>query len=357
VKLVKCIAWDLDQTVWHGTLMEGDTPELRPGVREVIVELDRRGILNSVASYNDPEQAWGWLEQFGLTEYLVFPQIGWVRKPDAVHRIADTLQFATDTVAFIDDRPENLAEVTAALPEVRCYRPEDIAGLVSRPEFTPPEITPDAAQRRRRYQEGAARDTARQQFDGPDEEFLRSVRVELRIDRATPADLARLTELTARTTQMNTTGVYYSKDALAALLDDPAYELLVVSASDRFGDYGAVGVLLLRLDARLWHLLLLATSCRVVWFGAGTVILRWLEDQAARAAVNLVADFRASDRNRIMEIAYRFAGFAGAPDGVADGLPPAMAGVVRLHLRPERREPPAALQVVGVDLGCPQVTA
>ena len=57
----------------------------------------------------------------------------------------------------------------------------------------------------------------------------------------------------------------------------------------------------------------LATSCRVVSFGVGAAILRWLTDQAAGAGVHLMADFRRTERNRMMEIAYRFAGLDDAP--------------------------------------------
>lgn len=57
-KPVKCVVWDLDNTVWDGVLLEdGDGRPLRPGVREAIEELDRRGILQSIASRNDHEAA------------------------------------------------------------------------------------------------------------------------------------------------------------------------------------------------------------------------------------------------------------------------------------------------------------
>ena len=40
---VKCVVWDLDNTIWHGTLIEDgiDALSLRSGIREVIEELDR----------------------------------------------------------------------------------------------------------------------------------------------------------------------------------------------------------------------------------------------------------------------------------------------------------------------------
>jgi methoxymalonate biosynthesis protein len=120
--------------------------------------------------------------------------------------------------------------------------------------------------------------------------------------------------------------------------------------SDRFGPHGAVGIVLLARHARLWHLKLLATSCRVVAFGAGTVLLNWLTDQAAAAGVDLVADFRRTDRNRMMEVAYRFAGFTGDPVDGLDDLAPGADGVERLCLRTERKLAPTTMTVHAVRL-------
>jgi hypothetical protein len=47
---VKCVVWDLDNTVWDGVLIE-DGParlQLKPGIIQVMKELDRRGILQSI---------------------------------------------------------------------------------------------------------------------------------------------------------------------------------------------------------------------------------------------------------------------------------------------------------------------
>lgn len=351
--LVKCLVWDLDETMWHGTLLENDKPVLRPGVRETIIELDRRGVLNSVASRNDHDQAWQWLQRFGLAEYIVMPQIGWSRKSNALRRIADALRFATGALAFIDDQPHELAEVGAALPDVRRFRSDEVSTLRERPEFAATCVTSDAAQRRQRYQQGFARDAAREAFQGLDDDFVRSLQIGLRISRATPADLQRLSELTVRTTQMNATGVTYDNDTLAALVGDPAHEVLVVTMQDRFGDHGAVGVVLLGMQAGAWHLKLLATSCRVVTFGAGSVVLAWLIDAAAQAGADLIADFRETGRNRIMHIAYRFAGFTEVSGGATTRPAPANGNVQRLHLRPTRRRPPETMRVSGVRPGVP----
>jgi methoxymalonate biosynthesis protein len=102
----------------------------------------------------------------------------------------------------------------------------------------------------------------------------------------------------------------------------------------------------------VWHLKLLATSCRVVSFGAGAVILNWLIDQAARAGAHLAADFRPTDRNRMMDIAYRFAGFTGDPCACLADLGSAADrdGIQCLHLIAAPRNGPTTMRLTSPDL-------
>lgn len=351
-KLVKCLVWDLDNTLWQGTLLEDPDVRLADEIRDVIVALDGRGVLQSIASKNDYDLAWRRLEELGVAEYFVHPQIGWGRKSDSVRQITDLLNFAIDTIAFIDDLPSERAEVVFHAPEVRCYPAEQAVSLAGLPEFTPEVVTIDARRRRQMYQASFRRDSERESFTGPDEEFLRSLDLVLTIKRAGQEDLSRVEELTVRTSQMNATGVHYSDEVLRGLLGDPGHEVLTVTLIDRFGPHGAVGVLLLEYHRALWHLKLLATSCRVVSFGAGAVILNWLIDQTARAGTHLVADFRPTDRNRMMEIAYRFAGFTDEPCTCAAELRPADEhdGVQRLHLVADPRSAPTTMRLTAPDL-------
>ncbi|MFC4376078.1 HAD-IIIC family phosphatase [Nocardia halotolerans] len=354
---VKCLVWDLDNTLWEGTLLEGGAGTPFETVRRTIETLDRRGILNSIASKNDYDLAWQRLEEAGLAEYFVIPKIGWWPKSRSVREIAEALKFAPAAVAFVDDQPAERAEVQFHLPEVRCYTAEQVATLTTLSEFTPATATVDSRQRRQMYQAGFRRDAERDGFDGPDHSFLRTLELELRIERASEADLARVEELTARTTQMNTTGVHYPAPTLRGLLDDPRYEVLVATLSDRFGPYGAIGIVLLEKFDTVWHLELFATSCRVVSIGVGGAILDWLSTQAARNNVHLIADFRATDRNRIMEVTYRFAGYTDDPCDCRAELATDGQSLTRLHLLPAVHEPPTTLRLSSVPLSPVQLSA
>jgi methoxymalonate biosynthesis protein len=140
---------------------------------------------------------------------------------------------------------------------------------------------------------------------------------------------------------------------LQALVADPRHEVLVANLTDSFGSHGSIGVLLLARHPRAWHLRLLATSCRVVSFGVGTVLLSWLADQAARADVHLIADFLRTDRNRIMEVAYRFAGFNEQDCACWPDIGAGPDRVQRLHMVPGRRRPPTTMRLLAPDLAHP----
>ncbi|OON80142.1 HAD-IIIC family phosphatase [Streptomyces tsukubensis] len=347
---VKCLVWDLDNTLWQGTLVEDEDVALTETVRAVIAGLDARGILQSVCSRNDHEPAWARLKALGVADYFLAPQIGWGRKSQAVRRIADQLNLAPGAIAFIDDQPAERAEVAYHLPEVRGYRAEDAGILLGLPEFSPATVTADARERRKMYQAGFRRRDEEDRFTGSHEDFLRSLDLVMHIARATEADLSRVEELTLRTSQMNATGVHYPDETLRALLAHPGHEVLVTTLTDRFGPHGAVGVLLLEKHPGAWHLKLLATSCRVVAFGVGTILLNWLADQAARAGVHLLADLRRTERNRMMEIAYRFAGFEEHPCSCRPAATAHDGNVQVLHLAAERRDPPPTVRLTAPDL-------
>jgi HAD superfamily phosphatase (TIGR01681 family) len=77
---VKCIVWDLDNTLWDGVLLETDNVRLREEFIAVIQQLDQRGLLHSIASKNDHKHAWQKLTELGIADYFLYPQINWSPK-------------------------------------------------------------------------------------------------------------------------------------------------------------------------------------------------------------------------------------------------------------------------------------
>ncbi|MCO1579134.1 HAD-IIIC family phosphatase [Crossiella sp. SN42] len=309
MKMAKCVVWDLDDTLWRGTLSAGDDVVVEPQVIKIVRTLDARGILQSIASKNNHDDAMQKLDEFGIVEYFLHPQINWNSKSSSITVLQEKLNIGLDTLVFVDDQEFERDEVAFVHPDVETIDAADRLSLVTLPRLSPAHVTEDARRRRLMYQQGEQRDRSELAFQGPRDEFLRSLGMILTISQAGGDDLLRLEELIQRTSQLNSTGVHYSHDELEKLLDDPDHDLWVCELTDRYGGYGKIGMALVEKAEDCWTIALLLMSCRTVSKGVGTVLLHFLIKEGAARGVRLFARFRRTDRNRQMLFTYQLANF------------------------------------------------
>lgn len=309
VRSIKVVVWDLDNTLWDGVLLEDENVALFPGIDALIKELDRRGILQSIASKNDHDTAFAKLTELGIAEYFVYPQINWSAKSQAVQAIATEINVGIDTVAFIDDQSFEREEVAYVHPDVLCVDAAEAQAILDRAEFIPRFITDDASNRRLMYLNDIKRNTVEREFQGPKEAFLATLGLEFTLARATECDLQRAEELTRRTHQLNTTGYTYNYDELEAFMNSPRHDLLIAGLADKFGMYGKIGLCLIERSENYWTLKLLLMSCRVMSRGVGSIMINYVIAQAKEAGVRLRAEMIRTDRNRMMFMTYRLGNF------------------------------------------------
>ncbi|SFS44357.1 HAD-IIIC family phosphatase [Marininema halotolerans] len=308
-KEIKCVVWDLDHTIWEGVLLESSHVTLKPGITEIIHELDRRGILQSIASKNNREDALKKLREFGLAEYFLYPEIHWNAKSTSIEAIRIQLNIGLDTFAFIDDQPFEREEVKSVHEEVLCMDAVKYRELLHLSRMQPKRLTADSSRRRLMYIENMKRQQEEEIYEGPKEAFLSSLKMKFVISEAREEDLQRAEELTLRTNQLNSTGITYDYDELNFFRQDPNHLLLVCELTDRYGSYGKIGLALIHKRAEADYLKLLLMSCRVMSRGVGTVLLTHLMQQTKNAGKRFLAEFCQTDRNRMMFVTYRLAGF------------------------------------------------
>jgi FkbH-like protein len=245
---VRLVIWDLDETFWRGTLTEGGVESFIEANHDAVVELSRRGIMNSICSKNDEASTLDIISSLKLADYFVFPSISWNAKGPRVRAIIEDMGLRPENVMFIDDNVANRREVAALVPGVQVEDETFCELLLEDPRFrgkSDPDLT-----RLAQYKllERKARDRA-EATEGV-EDFLRSCDIRVTIDYDIEANIDRAVELINRTNQLN-----FTKSRLPEPPGWARRKLLrhcrahtrhagLVRVSDRYGDYGYVGFFL-----------------------------------------------------------------------------------------------------------------
>jgi FkbH-like protein len=290
---------------------------LRSAAASAIVELDRRGILHSIASRGEPDVSLGQLRVFNLDQYFLVPKVNWLPKTTNIIAIGRELGLSLDDLAFIDDEPFELEQVAMMLPNVLVIDASEVADLLNSSAFAPPSATSEGQMRRLLYEAEQARAAAEVRYASR-EDFLHSCDMHLVVRPMQESDVSRVRELMTRTHQLNTTGLLLSSEEIRDLQEpeDGAKSIAVAELTDRFGSYGTIGVSIAETAGGSWTLSYLALSCRVLGRGVERAFLTRLLHDAARQGCRLArAHFRSTGRNRQMLVLYHITGFRSDETG------------------------------------------
>lgn len=292
---VKCVAWDLDNTLWDGVVGDGDINPY-PQSLALVEKLDRMGVLQTIVSKNTHDVAWRKVEQLRLDHYFLYPAINWGRKSQNLIAIAHELNINIDTFALIDDSKFEREEVKTALPQVRVYDTAEIEELTSRPEFDIP-VTEESARRRESYQKEIKRKAIRASYGNDYDSFLRDCDIRMEIFRpTTEAERTRCLELLQRSNQYNVSKQRRQADDFEALFAKPEFRLFAIRVGDRWGDYGIVGFVSIEKAGRKHLVRDFVMSCRVAQKKVERAFFNWYVGQMP-ADDRMNIDVWKTDRN------------------------------------------------------------
>ena len=260
-KKVKCVIWDLDNTLWDGVLIESEHVEPKPEFIGLIKKLDARGIVNSIASKNNEEQVLEVLEKAGIADLFVFKKINWEPKSQNIQKTIKGMNINPNTFVFVDDNPYERDEVKSLIPDITCVDPSDILSLAETERFDVP-ISEESAKRRETYKMLEQLNKEQEAWTGNIDSFLISCHITLTVSKPTENNVARCYELLQRTNQLNSSGRRLSMEELLNIINSDNYNCYVMESSDKFGSYGIVGFMIVDLDdkAKITDFVI---SCRV----------------------------------------------------------------------------------------------
>jgi FkbH-like protein len=296
--VVKCVVVDLDNTLWGGVIGDdgldgillnahGDG-EAFYRFQAYLKELRRRGILLAVCSKNEMSNALlpfethpdMLLKREDITVFMA----DWNDKAQNIRKIRDILNIGLDSMVFLDDNPFERTLVRNLLPEVIVPElPEDPADYVRAISelnlFETSSFSAEDLNRAELYRAEGARREQQSQF-GSAREFLRSLDMRIVVSRFDSFHLPRIAQLIQRSNQFNLTTHRYSESECAALMEDSRRIPLYVKLSDRLGDHGLIGIVVLEPTAKEMWIRDWLMSCRVLARGVEQYLMNLVIDQA-----------------------------------------------------------------------------
>ncbi len=273
----KVLVLDCDNTIWRGVVGEDGVAGigLDPGflaVQDFAIESESKGVLVCLASKNaeaDVLRVFDERPDMRLARrHVVAHRINWELKSANLRALARELNLGLDSFVFLDDNPVECGLMQEMLPEVvtlQLRSPESAAGLLANLwTFDKASVTQEDQRRTEMYRQNAEREQLESSATDIGA-FLASL--QLQIDIAPPAeeDWPRVSQLTQRTNQFNFSTRRRGEAEMRSLGDGAT--VLAVRVSDRFGDYGLVGVVIATEAADALEVDTLLLSCRVLGRG------------------------------------------------------------------------------------------
>jgi FkbH-like protein len=327
-KVAKCLAVDLDNTLWGGIIGEDGMNGIRLGaeypgaafqeLQHALLDLTRRGILLAVCSKNNPADA---MEALSTHPGMLLQprdfaamRINWNEKVQNLREIAAELNIGLDSIAFLDDNPVERQQIRDQAPGAIVIRlPEDPMGYAQAvrdcPWFERLVLSEEDRQRGEYYAAQRGRAELEHSVTSK-EEFYRSLEQVAEIAPVNPQSLARVSQLTLKTNQFNLTTRRYTEQQIAEMAASPAWRVWSLRVKDKYADNGLVGVAITRLDGSVCEIDSFLMSCRVIGRTVESALLAHLASEArARGATVLQGWFLPTKKNVPAQEFYREHGF------------------------------------------------
>ena len=337
-KRAKCIVLDCDNTLWRGVVGEdglsgiGLGPQY-PGsaytaFQRRLLDFRSRGILLAICSKNNPADVEAVLDnhphQVLKREHFAAMRINWEPKPGNLKSLAEELNIGIDSLVFVDDSSQECLFVRQALPDVCVVKAPDI------PETVPfcldhvrqLEIfnwTDEDRKRPEMYHAESRRRDLAVRVDSLDA-YLESLEMRMQVmdDALLPA--ARAAQLTQRTNQFNLTTRRYQAADIQDFAVAKDWLIMGFSLADIFGDYGLVGVAIVRIADSNAEIDTFLMSCRVIGRQVERAFMYAILSRLARIGIQSVcAAYQPTAKNSQVADFYERQGFEVISEGQYEG--------------------------------------
>lgn len=324
----KCIAVDLDNTLWGGVIGEDGVEGIvlsnhKEGARyydaqKLLKKMKNQGVMLAILSKNnvdDVEPVFKHPDMVLRHEDFVAEVINWDSKAKNIRDLAKDLNIGLDSFVFLDDNPAEREAMKAECPEVTVIDfPKDSSLLPETVEkayqdyFLSLEVTGEDTKKTAMYRAESQR-KAEMSSATSVEDFLKKLEMTMDIHRMLPEEEKRVVQLVNKTNQFNVTTKRYSEEEIKKLAEKG--DVITVHMADKYGDQGLVAVLILKYDSDQADIDTFLMSCRVMGRSAENEIVARIKNLLQAKGVKSVhAAYIKTAKNAPVESLFEKLGFS-----------------------------------------------
>ncbi len=339
----KCLAIDLDNTIWGGVVGEDGVDGIQlcnhnEGSRYydaqiLLKEMQRKGVMLAIVSKNNFEDVDKVFKEHPHMvlkhEDFVSEEINWNSKSDNLMKLASDLNIGLDSFVFLDDNPAEREEVRARCPEVEVADfPEDTTLLPKAMKeiydryFKSLETTKEDTLKTEQYRKNAKRQEIKKKAAGLDD-YLKELEITAKIHLMQDGELNRVVQLVGKTNQFNLATTRYSLQEIMNFMSSSKSDIVVAEMEDKFGDEGLVAVIFVRYDGAIAYIDDFLMSCRVMGRNLEKVMMveicQWI-GKARQNIKTIIGRYVKSPKNSPVEYLYDGLGFALVSEDLELGM-------------------------------------
>ncbi|MBP3738236.1 MAG: HAD-IIIC family phosphatase [Muribaculaceae bacterium] len=326
----KCLVLDLDNTLWGGVLVEEGVTGILigddyPGKaflywQQALLTLSKSGVILTVCSKNNEADV---LEAWNRNPFMVLKKehfaawrINWRDKATNIQELATELNIGLDSMVFVDDNPAERELIRQTMPMVEVpefpKRPYELMSFYDHlveHYFSIYTVTGEDLNKTEQYKQNAQRAAAQSTFTNIDD-YLSSLGMKLTIMPLDEFNLPRAAQMTQKTNQFNLTTHRYSESDIRQLVAERCL-VYCLSVSDRFGDSGITGEIILRpCGDKTMEIDTLLLSCRILGKGIEAAFVDTILNRLADNGITTIkATYIKTPKNALVADFYDRMGF------------------------------------------------
>ncbi len=324
----KCLALDLDNTLWGGVIGDdgvdhivigNDSPqgEAYSEFQRYILRLKKGGMILGIISKNNEDvakTAFGKNEMIIRDEDIASFKINWENKSENLWHMAEELNLGIDSFVLVDDNPMERDEVQKNLDIVTIPDLSKVENYISEMEecrlFEAIAFTEEDKIRTTYYIQNAQRKIEEKNFVDYNE-YLASLQMEWEFTDFKEEALERITQLINKTNQFNLTTMRLNLQEVVERAKQPMQYICVQGKmKDKFGDNGLVTVLIGNVVDGICYIELWLMSCRVLRRDGEYKMFDYLLQQCKERNIKkIIGRYIPSAKNKIVSDLYEKLGF------------------------------------------------